>query len=100
MNETALAGWGTLMREKQTLTDSDPVQRSRRTILKVIGGVSAGLGTIGVTSAQNQTEIRLGGQVFWLGRTIAWFDTERDESHINTQAGNEVQNFMDRSRRG
>ena len=58
------------MREKHTLTDSDPIQRSRRTILKVIGGVSAGLGTVGVTSAQNQTEIRLGGQVSgWVGRS-------------------------------
>ena len=57
------------MREKHTLTDNDPIQRSRRTILKVIGGVSAGLGTVGVTSAQNQTEIRLGGQVSgWVGR--------------------------------
>jgi plastocyanin len=58
------------MREKHTLTDSDPIQRSRRTILKVISGVSVGLGTVGVTSAQNQTEIRLGGRVSgWVGQS-------------------------------
>ena len=58
------------MRKQQTLTDNDPIQRSRRTFLKVIGGVSVGLGAIGVTSAQKQTEIRLGGQVSgWVGQS-------------------------------
>ncbi|MCO8256802.1 hypothetical protein NKF26_23575 [Haladaptatus sp. AB618] len=58
------------MRKPYTQLDSGPMRRSRRTFLKVIGGVSAGLGTVGLTSAQKQTEIRLGGQVSgWVGQS-------------------------------